>query len=108
MSERKSLGIQAIVIGVLAAAAILFGNLETTKTLLVKMQATDGTPKMLADLVLNPAFQLRLVLVAISLGVRAIKTSWRSRRSGANCDCPEARQGTVACMGAREEEPDKT
>jgi hypothetical protein len=74
MATRKTYGVEAIAVGVLALAAIVFSNLDSTSGLLREAQVSGGLPKMIADLLMNPAFQVLLVLVAIGLGVKAIRT----------------------------------
>jgi hypothetical protein len=79
MSRKKEFGFGALGAGVLALAAILFSNLSTTRDLLSEFQASGGGPKMVADLILNPAFQVLLVLVACGLAFKAVRESAPAR-----------------------------
>lgn len=74
MSPRKQHGLQAIGLGALALASIVFSNIQSTRDLLTAAQASGGLPKMIAELLLNPAFQVLLVLVALGLGLKAVRT----------------------------------
>jgi hypothetical protein len=71
MASRRQYGLGAIGTSVAALATILFSNIQTTRDLLSRSQEVGGLPRMIADLVLNPAFQVILVIVAVYLGVRA-------------------------------------
>jgi hypothetical protein len=81
----KNYGVAAVGSGVLALVAILFSHIQTTRDLLVAAQANGGAPKLLAELVQNPAFEVILVVVAIALGVRANLAN-RSSEEGAPKD----------------------
>jgi hypothetical protein len=72
-TTKRSFGLGAVAAAIVALAAILFSNLEATKGLLVYAQSKGGAPAMIADLILNPAFQVVLVIVALSLGVSALR-----------------------------------
>jgi len=75
MADRRMFGLGAIGTGLLALATILFNNLEPTQALLLRAKESGGAPKMIADLVTNPAFQLILVVVTLLLCIRAVP--WR-------------------------------
>ena len=73
MSPKQSYGLGALGTGVLALVVIVINYIDPTRAFLDEARASGGAPKMIADLILNPAFQVILVVVAIVLGVQSLR-----------------------------------
>ena len=85
MPTQKQLGAGAIGAGAIGLASIVFSNLDTTRQFLDEAVRSGGLPKMLAELVLNPAFQVIVIAVAVALGGRAF---WMAHKTDSNTGDP--------------------